>query len=60
MLATPIFSIMASDLWQGGERGRNLLDTDCPFYDTYETADGRHVAVAPLEPQFFCRTCRPA
>lgn len=53
MLASPIFSFMASGLWQGGERGDNLLDGGCPFYDTYETADGRHVAVAPLEPQFF-------
>ena len=34
-------------------RGSNLLDSGCPFYDTYETADGRYVAVACLEPQFF-------
>lgn len=53
MLATPIFSFMASGLWQGDQRGANLLDSGCPFYDTYETADGRHMAVAPLEPQFF-------
>ncbi|MCP4318790.1 MAG: CoA transferase [Hyphomicrobiales bacterium] len=53
MLATPIFSFMASGMWQGGERGQNLLDSGCPFYDTYETSDGLHVAVAPLEPQFF-------
>jgi len=53
LLATPIFSMIASGLWQGGRRGRNLLDGGCPFYDTYETADGRYVAVAPLEPQFF-------
>ena len=53
MLAAPIFSFMASGLWQGGKRGDNLLDGGCPFYDTYETSDARHVAVAPLEPQFF-------
>lgn len=53
MLATPIFSFMASGLWQGDHRGANLLDGGCPFYDTYETADGRYMAVAPLEPQFF-------
>jgi alpha-methylacyl-CoA racemase len=28
----------------GGERGTNLLDGGCPFYDTYETADGKHMA----------------
>ena len=53
MLATPIFSFMASGLWDGTKRGENLLDSGCPFYDTYETADGGHVAIAPLEPQFF-------
>lgn len=53
MLASPIFSFMASGLWNGGRRGENLLDTGCPFYDTYRTSDGLYVAVAPLEPQFF-------
>jgi alpha-methylacyl-CoA racemase len=53
MLASVIFACMASGLWQEGQRGKNLLDGGCPFYDTYETSDGLHVAVAPLEPQFF-------
>jgi alpha-methylacyl-CoA racemase len=35
------------------ERGTNLLDTGAPFYEVYETQDGRHVAVGPLEPHFF-------
>jgi alpha-methylacyl-CoA racemase len=26
-----------------------------PFYDLYETSDGRHVSVGPLEPQFYAR-----
>ncbi|KAL0467389.1 alpha-methylacyl-CoA racemase [Neurospora intermedia] len=34
-------------------RGENLLDTGCPYYDTYETADGKYMAVGALEPQFF-------
>ena len=34
-------------------RGENLLDGGCPFYDTYETRDGKYVAVGALEPQFF-------
>jgi alpha-methylacyl-CoA racemase len=29
----------------GGERGTNLLDGGCPYYDTYETADGGYMAV---------------
>ena len=36
----------------------NLLDSGAPFYDTYETADGKHVAVACLEPQFFAEFAR--
>ncbi|MEU0484199.1 CaiB/BaiF CoA-transferase family protein [Streptosporangium sp. NPDC006013] len=36
-----------------GPRGTNLLDTGAPMYDTYETSDGRHLAVGPLEPQFW-------
>ncbi len=33
--------------------GTNLLGGAAPFYDTYETRDGRFVAVAPLEPEFY-------
>lgn len=29
----------------GGSRGTNLLDGGCPYYDTYETADGKFMAV---------------
>jgi alpha-methylacyl-CoA racemase len=31
----------------------NVLDGHAPFYDTYTCADGRHVAVGALEPQFY-------
>jgi alpha-methylacyl-CoA racemase len=34
-------------------RGENLLDSGCPYYDTYETKDGKYIAVGALEPQFF-------
>jgi alpha-methylacyl-CoA racemase len=34
-------------------RGDNLLDGGAPFYDTYETADGRYVSIGALEPKFF-------
>ncbi|XP_037341146.2 alpha-methylacyl-CoA racemase isoform X2 [Pungitius pungitius] len=34
-------------------RGQNMLDSGAPFYDTYETADGKHVAVGAIEPQFY-------
>lgn len=35
------------------ERATHLLDGGVPFYDIYETADGRHLSVGALEPQFF-------
>lgn len=35
------------------ERGTNLLDSGAPFYETYRTADGKHVSVGALEPQFY-------
>nr|BFE81969.1 hypothetical protein GCM10020093_045700 [Planobispora longispora] len=40
-----------SGFW--GPRGTNLLDTGAPMYDTYETADGKFMAVGALEPQFW-------
>lgn len=37
----------------GAGRGTGLLDGGAPFYDLYETSDGRHLTVGPLEPQFY-------
>ena len=35
------------------ERAANLLDGGVPYYDIYETADGEHMSVGALEPQFY-------
>ncbi len=35
------------------QRGVNLLDSGAHFYDTYETADGKYVAIGAIEPQFY-------
>ena len=51
-----LMSMMYEDLAQGlwrDERGVNYLDTGAPFYDVYECADHRYLAVACLEPQFY-------
>ena len=29
------------------------MDGGAPFYDTYETADGKYISVGSIEPQFF-------
>jgi alpha-methylacyl-CoA racemase len=34
------------------ERGRNIIDSGSHFYDAYECADGRHVSIGSVEPQF--------
>ncbi len=33
--------------------GSHMLGGGAHYYDTYETKDGLHVAVAPIEPQFY-------
>jgi alpha-methylacyl-CoA racemase len=35
------------------ERESGLLDGGAPFYRTYETSDGKYMAVGAIEPQFF-------
>ena len=46
--------MLARGAWRD-ERGINAFDGGAPYYDTYECADGRHVAVGALEPQFLAR-----
>lgn len=52
LLMTMMWSAMAAGQWRD-ERGVNLIDTGAPFYDSYETADGRYVAIGSIEPQFY-------
>ncbi len=35
------------------ERGANMLDTGAPFYEVYETADGKYLALGGIEPKFY-------
>lgn len=37
------------------ERESFLLDGGAPYYRTYETSDGKHMAVGSIEPQFFAQ-----
>ncbi|MFD0684637.1 CaiB/BaiF CoA transferase family protein [Actinomadura fibrosa] len=56
-LSTFIHGFLAGGMWQD-QRGVNMLDTGAPWYDVYETADGRHVAVGAIEPQFYAEFLR--
>ncbi|MFZ0832113.1 MAG: CaiB/BaiF CoA-transferase family protein [Mycobacterium sp.] len=37
------------------EREASLLDGGAPFYRTYETSDGKYMAVGAIEPQFYAQ-----
>ena len=52
LLTAFLHGLRATGLWPAPPGG-NLLDGGAPFYDTYECADGRFVAVGALEPQFY-------
>ncbi len=51
-LMAMIWRFRAEGRWQD-ERGVNFLDSGAPYYDCYETADGRYVAIGAIEPQFY-------
>ncbi len=52
LLFGAISGLHASGYWTD-ERGANLLDSGAPFYDVYETSDGKYVSVGSIEPQFY-------
>ncbi len=52
VLTTALYGLMAAKRWTE-TRGENILDSGAPWYDTYETKDGRHVAIGSIEPQFY-------
>jgi alpha-methylacyl-CoA racemase len=52
LLTTAMHGHIAEGWWTA-RREDNLLDGGAPFYAVYETADGGHIAVGALEPQFF-------
>lgn len=57
VLTTAIHGLRNRGVWTA-PRGENLLDTGAPFYEVYECADGRYVAVGAIEPQFYAELVR--
>lgn len=55
-LATIIFSFTDAGSW--GAPGTNVLDSGAPFYEVYQTSDGKHMAVGAIEPQFYAELLR--
>ncbi|MDU9393294.1 CaiB/BaiF CoA-transferase family protein [Pseudomonas sp. zfem002] len=51
-LMTLIYGFHAAGYWKD-ERGSNRLDSGAPWYNVYETRDGRHVSIAANEGRFY-------
>jgi alpha-methylacyl-CoA racemase len=52
LLTTFLHGMHGNGMWDG-ERGTNMLEGAASFYDTYETADGKFMAVGCVEPKFY-------
>lgn len=52
LLMTSIFAATQTGFWSE-QRGSNMLDSGAPFYEVYETADGKYMAVGAIESQFY-------
>lgn len=52
LLMSMIWTMRAVGMWRD-ERGVNLLDSGAHFYDSYQTRDGKFIALGAIEPQFY-------
>jgi alpha-methylacyl-CoA racemase len=51
-MATTLHWMTQTGLWND-TRGDNAYDSGDPFFDCYETSDGKYVAIATIEPKFY-------
>jgi alpha-methylacyl-CoA racemase len=54
LLMAAQYGLQAKGFWHDA-RETNFLDGAAHFYGTYECADGRHVSVGAIEPQFYAK-----
>jgi alpha-methylacyl-CoA racemase len=52
LLATMFSGMLAAGSWKE-ERGGNVLDTGAPWYEVYETKDGKYVSIGAIEAKFY-------
>lgn len=52
LLSAAFQGLRQAGLWRDAT-GENFIDSGADFYDVYECADGKHIAVGAIEPQFF-------
>ncbi len=53
LLMMMFHGMAAQGFHKADQPGSNLLDSGAHFYEVYETADGKHLAVGAIEPQFY-------
>ncbi len=56
-LMTLTYGLRAAGYWTD-ERGTNRLDSGAPFYNVYETSDGKYVAIAANETRFYANAVK--
>ncbi|WP_213957709.1 CaiB/BaiF CoA-transferase family protein [Variovorax sp. dw_954] len=52
LLSAMMYGFKSEGRWNNN-RGENFLDGGAHFYDTYACADGKHVSIGSIEPQFY-------
>jgi alpha-methylacyl-CoA racemase len=52
LLAAMFSGFLAANTWTE-ERGTNILDTGAPWYNVYETRDGKYVSIGAIEDRFY-------
>ncbi|MFE5797117.1 CaiB/BaiF CoA transferase family protein [Streptomyces sp. NPDC056503] len=57
LLLTMTYGFLAHGVW-ADERESNMLDGAAPYYGTYRCSDDRHIALGPVEPQFYAAVLR--
>jgi len=57
LLAAMFAGFLAAGGWSEA-RGENILDSGAPWYDVYETADRKYVAIGAIEDKFYAELCQ--
>jgi alpha-methylacyl-CoA racemase len=52
LLAVMFAGFLGGGTWSE-QRGANILDTGAPWYNVYETKDGKHVSIGAIEERFY-------
>jgi alpha-methylacyl-CoA racemase len=52
LLAAMFAGFLKTGAWTEG-RGENILDTGAPWYNVYETKDGKYVSIGAIETRFY-------